>query len=99
MNKIVTAIGAASLLALTACGSSGEEAANNIAATDNLALPADESLEPLPGTLGNEANALDANLSTNSVDANLSGNSADLNASSNALGNTSASSAGTANSQ
>lgn len=85
MKTLLTALGTAGLLALTACGGSGgsEAEANNTAAvTDDLALPPENGTDPLAGTgdtLDNQANALDANLS-NSADLNVSGSlSTDLN--------------------
>ena len=82
MNRLLTALGAASLLALSACGGGGSEAeVNNTAATDELSLPADENAA-LGDTLGDQANALDANLTTDSnltTDANLAANTTDAN--------------------
>jgi RNA 3'-terminal phosphate cyclase len=86
MSKVLTAFGAASLLALTACGGGGSEAeVNNTAATDELTLPADENVA-IGDTLGDQANALDANLTTDSnltTDANLTVNTTDANVSEN----------------
>ena len=67
MNRILTALGTASLLALTACGGSAETEANNVTATDEVALPADENAALGTDTLADQANALDT---TNAVDAN-----------------------------
>jgi hypothetical protein len=87
MKRILTALGTAGLLALTACGGSGggEAEANNTSAApaDDLALPPENGTDPLAGTgdtLENQAGALDANLS-NGADLNATGNvSTDLNA-------------------
>jgi Na+-transporting NADH:ubiquinone oxidoreductase subunit NqrF len=94
MKKILTALGTASLFALTACGGGGSEgeANNATAATQDVTLPADENLAlPADANLGADANALattnttDANLG---ADANLTGNATDAgNASGNAIGN------------
>jgi hypothetical protein len=92
MKTILTALGTASLLALTACGGGAGSEANNAAATaDDVTLPADENLALPADTLGNEANALET---TNSVDANfgadanLTGNTTDAGTTSgNAIGN------------
>ena len=87
MNKLATVLGTASLLALAACGGGSEAETNNVTATDELTLPADENVA-VGDTLADQANALDANLTTdanlaadtnvaadvNSVDANASGN-------------------------
>ena len=82
MNKVLTAFGAASLLALGACGEGGSEVeVNNSAATDELSLPADENVV-VGDTLADQANALDANMTTDSnltTDANLTANTADAN--------------------
>lgn len=75
MNRILTALGTASLLALTACGGSAEPEANNVTVTDEVALPADENSTLGADTLGDQANALD---STNSVDANATATDANL---------------------
>ena len=89
MKRILTALGTAGLLALTACGGGGGEAeANNTAgaaATDDLALPPENGTDPLAGggsadTLENQANALETGNLTNSTDLNTS---ADLNAAAN----------------
>ena len=83
MNKLATALGTASLLALAACGGGSEAETNNVTATDELTLPADENLA-VGDTLADQANALDANATT---DANLStdvdANGADANAAAN----------------
>ena len=68
MNKLATALGTASLLALAACGGGSEAEVNNAAAAEDLTLPADENLA-VGDTLADQANALDANATT---DANLS---------------------------
>ena len=81
MNKLLTAFGAASLLALSACGGGSEAEVNNTAAAEELTLPADENAA-FGDTLGDQANALDANLTTDSnltTDANLVANTTDAN--------------------
>ncbi len=81
MKRIYTSLGAATLLALSACGSADEDAAleNNLTTTevpaDDLSLTADNGLLP-----ADENNALGADL--NAVDANLA---ADANAAANAV--------------
>jgi hypothetical protein len=91
MKTILTALGTASLLALTACGGGGSETNNATAAAEDVTLPADENLALPADTLGNEANAIET---TNSVDANfgadanLTGNATDTGTTSgNAIGN------------
>lgn len=82
MKALLTVIGTAGLLILTACGgSSGVEAeANNSAVvTDNLALPPENSIDPLAGGADSLENQADALSTTNTVDANATG---DLNVSS-----------------
>lgn len=82
MNRILTALGTASLFALTACGGGAETEANNVTVTDEVALPADENAALGTDTLADQANALDT---TNAVDANatvdtnLSGNAIEAN--------------------
>ncbi len=84
MNKLATVLATASLFALGACGGSSEAEVNNVTATDDLALPADENLA-VGDTLADQANALDT---TNAIDANagadanaaVDANSADANA-------------------
>ena len=101
MKAILTALGTASLLALTACGGggSGSEANNAAAAAaaEDVTLPADENLALPADTLGNQANALETTNSTDAnlgADANLTGNAAgdagtvSGNAIGNATGNT-----------
>ena len=78
MKKVYPGLAAATLLALSACGGSGEDAAANNALTtevpaEDLTLPADNGLLP-----ADEVNGLGADL--NAVDANASAN---LNASDN----------------
>ena len=92
MTKLLTALGTASLLTLTACGGggSGGEANNTAVATDDVALPADENAA-LGDTLGDQANALDANTTdlNATTDANLTANTTDAgNATGDAAGNT-----------
>lgn len=84
MKKIVTALGTASLLALSACGGGGSEGeANNAAATQDVTLPADENLAlPADTNFGADANALET---TNTTDANLG---ADANLTANTTGDT-----------
>ena len=78
MKKISTALAAAGLLALGACGGS-EQAAQN-AGTENIVVEADDltATDNLGATegLGNSGNALDAGAG-NGTDANLT---ADVNA-------------------
>jgi hypothetical protein len=86
MTKLLTALGTASLLALTACGGGSEAETNNVAATDDVTLPADENVVGAD-TPGDQANALDTTNATSdanlSLDANLSGDAVDANASAN----------------
>jgi predicted lipoprotein len=80
MKRISTALLAAGLMALGACGGGDDSAANNVAADTYNVAPDDLGNDVL---LGNE---LDTNLGTgNEVDANLgAGNEADADASTNA---------------
>lgn len=84
MNKLLTALGTVSLLALSACGDGASETEVNNLAAEDLTLPADENVALGTDTLGDQANALDT---TNAVsdanlaaDANLTANTADGNA-------------------
>ena len=78
MTKLLTALGTASLLALTACGGGSEAETNNVAATEDLSIPADENLAT-GDTLADQANALDTTTDANvSVDANLTENGLDV---------------------
>jgi hypothetical protein len=80
MNRILAALGTASLLALAACGGGSEAEVNNFAATGDLTLPADENVA-LGDTLGDQANALDTTNATAdanlALDANLAANATD----------------------
>ena len=89
MKRLLTALGTAGLLTLTACGGSGgteAEANNSAVVTDDLALPPENSADPLAGgtdTLENQANALDT---ANGLDANATGDlnvGSDVNATAN----------------
>ena len=87
MNKILTALGTASLLALSACGGGGSEA-NNAAAVDP-ALTGDNSLTTLPADeTGADLNGLGADANLSAV-ANLAAdaNATATNTSTDATGN------------
>ncbi len=88
MRKVSTALAAASLLALGACGGGGDTGSANGADETNVATDNLGAVDPLgtdANALGTDANALggDANLA-NAADANLTDTG---NAASNATGN------------
>lgn len=90
MKSVSTALAAAGLLALSACGGSGSDtsAANNNVETVNVS--ADDLTATDANTLGSEANALEGGAGnvSNAVDVNATGaDNATTNASGNTTGN------------